>query len=110
MHGESQEPFNAAALRARREKRERSASAQGSGAEATYAKKQAGRFTNLDFCALAIDQSLESPAQVMEYAQVKGGAVLQSFVAKHQRWLQEYIGDAREWSSAPSVAGGRAPL
>ena len=96
LYEESQEPFNAAAIKARREKRERDAEGL---ARPTDAKK-AYRFGKLDLLAVIIDQKLETPAQVMCYAQTKASTSVQSFVVKNQRRLQEYVDDAQAWAVA----------
>lgn len=66
--------------------------------------EQVHRFSKLDLTALIIDQKLESPAQVMMYAQTKASASVQAFVAKSQRRLQEFVEDAHAWASAKEAA------
>ena len=61
LHEESQEPFNAAALRARREKRERDAYKKAGEAPAKRSKETPSRITKLDFCALVLSEGLLRP-------------------------------------------------
>jgi len=114
LYEESQEPWNAGALKRRREKaavqaagsaaREEAAGrAAGSGVRAK--KKVAGeRFANVDFKALVLSESLTTPNAVMEYAQLKGSMAMINFVCRHQRQLKHLIGEAGEWARAPAAA------
>ena len=104
---ESQEPFIAHAYKARREMREAQAHAQeahGQMHKKGHKASASSRFTKLDFIALAIAKSFETPAGVLEYAQAHGSEILRNFVAKHQRCLAEYLEDAKQWSAAADVA------
>ena len=90
---ESQQPFLAAAWSARREQRALQPNTNGE-----------ERFTKLDFNALIIDRSLDTPAAVIAYVQEKGSDTMKSYVARVQRRLLEHIKEAHEWRDAKSSA------
>ena len=95
LFAESQEPFNAKALKRRREEAMMSTGAkQGRGPE----------FSKLDFTALVLAESLKTPAQVMAYVQEKGSFAMQGFINKHQGRLREYLEHASEWARAQQDA------
>lgn len=87
---DAQEEFLAKAWNARREKQ----------ATEAPALQQAETFTKLDFHALVETKGLTTKKRLMAYVQEKGTATMQSFCAKHQRRIPEYLEDAKEWSSA----------
>ena len=91
---ESQEPFNASAMRLRREKADKEAAAASS--------KQT--FTKLDFTSLVISRSLQTTAQALSFIQEGGTTQMQMFACKHQRKLGEFIEDAWEWDAAAANA------
>ena len=91
---DAQERFIAKAWNQRREKK---------AAEAP-ATKQKETFGKLDFNALVELKNLKTKKRVLEYVQDHGTAAMQDFCAKHQRRIQEYLEDAREWSQARAAA------
>ena len=97
MFEEAQEPFNAKALKQRREAK---ALAPPAAAEPPKKKAKAETFTKLDFTALVLSEKLTSANKVMVYVQKKGSVIMQAFVNKHQRRLGEYIDDAFAWGRA----------
>jgi hypothetical protein len=115
LYEQSQEPFNAKALKARREKREREAHApslpldsskktKGDVETCKKAKRDVEKFTKIDFYALVVEQQLRNPSDVLAYAREKGSAVLRAFVIRHQRQLAELIEDVEQWEGAPAAA------
>ena len=87
---DSQQPFNAHAWRARREKQDCEASK----------KDKSGVFTKLDFTSLVLSKNLVSKKAVLAYAQERGTVAMQSFLCRNQRQLDKLIEDAMEWGRA----------
>ena len=104
LYKESQEPFNADVIQARRQKREREEHAPEQTASKGKQLKKAPVFSKLDFISMVIAERLTTPAAVLAYAQKHGGAAVQGFVAKSHRRLQEYLDDAAEWTDAADTA------
>ena len=101
LYEESQQPFNAVALKRHREV----AAARAAGEAAAAGKKLKGeKFSNLDFKTLALAEGLTTPNAVMEYVQQKGSAVMQAFVSTNQRHLKELLEEAAAWSNAAALA------
>ena len=99
LYEESQEPFNAKALKRRREAVE----ARGNGDD----KPDEGakvKFTKLDFHALVIAENLETPAAVMAYVQDKASLAAQAYIARSQRRLPELLEEAHAWGAARAEA------
>jgi hypothetical protein len=97
---EAQEPWNAQALKRRREQ-----GAVQAAAEAAAGKKTKGeRFTSVDFKALVLAEHLTTPSAVMEYVQLKGSAAMLAFVSRHQSQLKRLLAEADEWSRAQVTA------
>ena len=94
----SQEPFNAHALKARREK-----AAMDPGPAAASKRAKTERFTKLDFTALVIAEGLGTKNAVMAFVQEKGSTAMQSFVHRNQRRLADFVSEAFEWSAAASA-------
>ena len=105
LYEASQEPWNAKAVKRRREeaalgpKVDCEAISKGR-SEVKKGKADKDRFGKLDFMALVVAEGLHTPEAVMSYVQEKGSVTMQSFVAKQQRRLKDYIEDAREWDKA----------
>jgi hypothetical protein len=99
---ESQEPFNATAMKRRREVAAMRAAGDAVRAGGKIAKTE--RFTVVDFKALVAEEGLATPNAVMEYAQMKGSAVLLAFVCRQQGRLKMLLEEAEAWASAPSAA------
>ena len=97
LYEESQEPFNASALRKRREKTEAAAVGE---AEATGKKPKVAKFNQLDFTALVLDKGLPTPNAVLAYAQDFGSQTCQLFCKRNQKTLAELIAEATEWRDA----------
>ena len=97
LYEASQEPFNAKALKRRREEAEKQAAKV---AEETGSKKERVRFTNVDFKALVISEGLWTKSAVLAYVQEKGSAEM-------QRWVGARCQE-RERARHPRPA--RAPL
>ena len=95
---ESQEPFNARSWRAKREKRDMNAAAEG---EPTV-------FTKLDFTALVLSEGLDTRAKVLAYVQDRGNDSMRLFVNKHQKDLTRFLKEAVEWGDARKVAADEA--
>ena len=91
---ESQEPYNAKAWRAKREKRDMASSAEGSAAV----------FTDLDFKSLVLSEGLTTRAKVLRYVQDAGIDAMRLFVSRSQRRLDELLAHAKEWGDARKVA------
>ena len=91
---DSQQPFNAAAWRARREKRDCAAST----------KDEAPSFNKLDFTSLVLSKGLRTKNAVLAYVQEHGTVAMQNYVCKNQRQLEKHIEDAFAWGSAPGQA------
>ena len=96
LYEESQEPFMASVVKARREQQEVQAACDGA--------DKPERFTKLDFNALVIEEALDTPAAVREYVQDKGSAAMQTYVARISRHLVDHIKDAHEWRDAKALA------
>ena len=94
LYAESQEPFCARAWKRRREGVDKSSLSSG----------KALKFGKPDLTAVILSEKLLTKAAVMEYAQDKGTAAMQSFVQRNQRKLDEFLADAVEWGSAREVA------
>ena len=107
LYEEGQEPFNAMAVKRRRE-----ACAMRPTEADEGAKKAPGtsreRFGKLDLTSLVLAEKLSTPAQVMSYVQSKGSAAMQAYVHKNQRRLQEAIDEAFAWEAAPRDAAQEA--
>lgn len=99
---ESQQPFNAKALKRRRE--EKAMEPVVLAGQVTKGPKKVEVFRKLDFTALVIAERLDTESQVMAYVQTKGSASMQAFVNKSQRRIKEYIEDAMQWSKAQATA------
>ena len=113
LYEEAQRPFNAEAMRKRREMEEH---------DQNEADAKVARFTKLDFTCLVMSKELSTKNAVMEYVQEKGSAGMQAFVNQNQRKLVEcvvlvccafvaskfrlsrYIVDAKEWANAKAMA------
>ena len=95
---DAQEGFQAKAWNARREKK----------ATEAPALNQAEIFSKLDFMALVETKKLTTKKRVLSYMQAHGTAAMQSFCAKHQRRMLEYIEDAQEWATAAEAAAREA--
>ena len=91
---ESQEPYNAGAWRAKREKRDLEASRQGKPAV----------FTSLDFKSLVLSERLDTKAKVLRFVQDTGTDAMRLFVSKNQGRLTVLLAEAQEWGDAPNVA------
>ena len=99
LYAESQEPWNAHALRARREASERAHEA------GRPAKRRKGTaFGKLDFTALVVAEQLGTPSAVMEYVQTHGPKGMHNFVHKAQKRLAEHIAEALAWHHAATTA------
>lgn len=91
---ESQEPWNASALKRRREQAAATAGGQ------KDSKKV--KFTKMDFCALVIEKEIRTPAGLLSYVQQHGTTEMQAFASRAQRRLRDYIEDAWDWNNAQS--------
>ena len=91
---ESQQPYNAGAWRARREKKDCTASVE----------ETAPTFTKLDFTSLVLSKNLRTKSGVLAYVQKHGTVAMQNFVCKNQRQLDKHIEDAMSWEDAPAQA------
>ena len=91
---DSQQPFQAAAWRKRREHRDDEAATEG----------RNHVFTKLDFTALVLDKGLETKAAVLRYVKQRGTVAMQAFCNRHQRKLDEFLEDASEWNFADETA------
>ena len=101
LYEKSQEPWNANAIKRRRETNAmRPEHPTDSGKKA----KVGERFGKPDLTALVVAERLQTPAQVMAYAQDHGSAQMHSWLQKQQRHLKSYIQEAYEWDSAKSIA------
>lgn len=101
LYEKSQEPWNADIIKRRREiNAMRPAEPTDSGKKA----KAGERFGKPDLTALVVAERLQTPAQVMAYAQNNGSAQMHSWLQKQQRHLKSYIQEAYEWESAKSIA------
>jgi len=101
LYQEAQEPFNALALKRRREQSELLAA----GAVAKgKAKAKTEKFTRVDFTALVIAGDLWTPNSVMAHVKTKGSAAAWDFVQRHQHRLKELLALAKEWHSAEAAA------
>jgi hypothetical protein len=89
---EAQQPFNASALKQRRE----AASAADSGPS----KKSKHSFTKLDFTALVISENLRSAAAVVSHVKQRGSVEMQHYAARCQRRLSDLVAEAWEWDGA----------
>ena len=96
---ESQEPWNAGVLKRRREEAARCAAGM-----PEKKRREAGRFTKLDFMGVVVSSGLTTPAMVMEYMQSSGSDNMRAFATRHQRRLEEFIDDAQQWAGAPADA------
>ena len=63
-----------------------------------------GKFSKLDFTALAIANGLQTPAAVLSYAQAKGSLQVQNFVCRNQAKLPELLAQATAWQGAEADA------
>ena len=104
LYKESQEPWNASAHQARREKREREAYAVATPGAKKKAKTDEKPFSKMDFFALVEKEDLKTPAAVMAFAKKQGSASLRAFVVKSMKRLQELLGEAAEWIKAEETA------
>ena len=91
---DAQEPFNARAWTKRREQKDTEAD--------VHDEKRA--FTKPDLNALVLAKNLCTKKRVLAYVQDHGTVSMQSFCAKHQRRLGEYLEDSQEWASARADA------
>ena len=91
---ESQQPYQAKAWVARREKKD---------IKAAKADKTA-TFTKLDFTSLVLAKGLSSRAQVLRYVQEHGTVAMQVFVSNNQKKLNDFLEDAWEWKLAKGIA------
>lgn len=91
---DAQEPFVAKAWTRRRQHKD----------EAAETSTSKHNFSKLDFTALVIDRELKTKKRVLAYVQDYGTAAMQSFCAKHQRHLKEFVEDAHEWDAARAEA------
>ena len=122
MVAQSEEGWNAAALRHRREQADRMKHEVGNSAapsQKTSDKEVRGAdqraraekkqkevpFAKLDFFALMeTEVSLKTPAQVRAYAKQRGGAKMQAWVASSHKNLPQFIREAEEWIRAEELA------
>ena len=95
----SQQPFEAALWRKRREAKDKAESQEPSD------KKARASFTKLDLTALIISKHLFSKDSLLAYVQDHGTVAMQAFVNKNQRRLTADIDDAKEWAAAKEKAG-----
>ena len=95
----SQEPFNALALKARREK-----AAMDPPPAAVAKRATTEKFTKLDFTALVLAQGLRTKNEVMAYVQQNGSSAMQSFVHRQQRRLNDFLTEAVDWGAAASAS------
>ena len=100
LFADSQEPWNAHAMRARRE---RAAMLPPPPPPPGPKRAKTEKFTKLDFTALVIAEGLHTKNAVMAYVQEKGSAGMQSFVNRNQRRLDDLVSEAFEWAAAPSA-------
>lgn len=96
LYQEVQEPWNAHALRKRRE----SAEMARAGQEAQGKKAKLGKFNLLDFTALVIDQNLTTPNAVLSYVQQHGSQACQLFCLRSQKRLPDLLKQAVQWKNA----------
>eukprot|EP00973_Karenia_brevis_P078686 10922065-Karenia_brevis.AAC.1 len=98
LYEASQEAWNAAVLKRRRE------TAAMKPLEGKTAGRKNGttkeRFSKMDFTNMVIAEDLKTPADVMAYVQDKGSSLMQSWVCKQQRRLKEMIEEAFQWEQA----------
>ena len=101
MFEESQEPFQSALWKKRRDTKEM---------RPERAKKLKGQqastpsFTKLDFTALVLAEGLRTPSQVIAHVSGQGSAVMRTYVSRNQGRLEELIADAHKWDAAPKAA------
>ena len=100
---ESQEPWTAKAYKAKREQAEAQACADVAAGKRKKGNHE-GKFEKLDFMSLVLEETLDTPAKVLQYAQENGSAGMRSFVTRNQRRLAEFIADSHQWADAPAVA------
>jgi len=93
LYQEAQEPWNAHALRKRRE----SAEMARAGQEAQGKKAKLGKFNLLDFTALVIDQNLTTPNAVLSYVQQHGSQACQLFCLRSQKRLPDLLRPSTLW-------------
>jgi len=91
---ESQEPWNAPAWRAKRERRDMKAASENKPAV----------FTKLDFNSLVLSERLDTRAKVLRFVQESGTDAMRLYVAKNQKHLTEFLALAKEWAGASDVA------
>ena len=104
LYEASQEPWNASAMKRHRENAAMDTKDKRTDKRSRGAHAGKEYFSKLDFMSLVFAENLLDPPSVMVYVQQKGSAVIQAFVAKHQRKLKEYIADALEWEGAADLA------
>ena len=102
LYEESQEPWTAAAYKAKREARDVRKHADDAAPSA--GKRGKLKFEKLDFYALVQECKLSSPAAVLHYAQDRGSHAMREFVVKNQRKLDDLLSDVKQWASAAEVA------
>jgi hypothetical protein len=91
---ESRKPYQAAAWRKNREKRDNEDLAHG----------KSCTFTKLDFISLVISKELHKKSCVLRYVQDRGTDAMRVFVANNQRKIKDLLEDAAEWRDAREVA------
>ena len=82
LYAASQEPWNAGAVKRRRETAEQKAAA---GALEPGAKKERVKFTVMDFKALVLSEGFRTRNAVMTYVQQKGSAEMQRWVGSRRK-------------------------
>ena len=103
LYEESQEPFNAGALKRRREKAE-AAREGGNPPSGGDPPGPPAKFSKLDLYALVLAEDLRTPAAVMRHVQDKGSLEMQSFLARSQPRLPEILEEAKAWGAARADA------
>ena len=98
LYEDSQEPFNAKAWQARREKRELEAADEGT----------TRKFTKMDLQAVILSKGLKTKEAVLAYTSKHGSDSMKVFVKQVQRKLKEHIEDAEEWISAPAICAAQS--
>jgi len=91
---ESRQPYQAAAWRKNREKRDNQ----------DLAKGKSCTFTKLDFISLVISKELHKKSSVLRYVQDHGTDAMRVFVTNNQRKIKDLLEDAAEWRDAREVA------
>ena len=94
IYEESQQPYQAKAWVARRERKD----------VQDARDDKAAKFSKLDFTSLVLAKSLVSKSQVLRYVQDHGTVAMQTFVNNNQKRINDYLEDSIEWDGARNVA------